>query len=193
MYVVTTPPAVEPVSVAEAKLHCRVDGNTEDDLFTSLIKAAREYCEKRSKRTFITTTYRLDAYGFCSSTGPIRIDKGPLIAVSYVKYYDTAGTLTTITSSNYRVDVTPLYGQIVPISTYVWPTVQEQRPDAVQISFTAGYGAAATSVPDAVKTAIKMLVSGWYENRESVTPGSISVVPFAVDHLIATFAAPEFY
>lgn len=113
--------------------------------------------------------------------------------MSSVGYYDTAGTLQTVTSTNYRVDITPLYGQIVPIDTYVWPVVQAQRPNAVQIAFTAGYGATAASVPDAAKSAIKMLVAGWYENRESVAPGTIGVVPFAVDSLISTFAAPEFY
>jgi uncharacterized phiE125 gp8 family phage protein len=193
VYVVTTPPAVEPVTVADAKLYCHVDQSVEDSLFTSLIVAARDYVEKRSKRTLITTTYRLDAYGFGSSTGCIRIDKGPLIAVSSIQYYDTAGTLTTVTSSNYRVDITPLYGEIVPIDSYVWPVVQAKRPNAVQIAFTAGYGAAATSVPDTAKTAIKMLVANWYENREPVSQGSMGVVPFAVDALIGTFAAPEFY
>lgn len=193
MYVITTEPSVEPVTAAEAKLYCRVDDSLEDALFESLIKAARIYCEKRSKRTFITTTYRLDAYGFGSATGCIRIDKGPLLAVSSVQYYDTGGTQQTVTSSNYRVDTTPLYGRIVPIDTYVWPVVQAQRPNAVQIAFTAGYGAAATSVPDTVKTAIKLLVASWYENREAATPGSMNVVPYAVDALIATFAAPEFY
>lgn len=193
MYAITTQPTVEPVAVADAKMYCRVDDSVEDSLFSSLITAARVYCEKRSKRTLITTAYRLDAYCFPSSTGAIRLDKGPLIAVQSVKYYDTGGTQQTIDTANYRVDITPLYGEIVPVDTYVWPVVQGQRPNAVEIAFTAGYGAAASSVPDTAKTAIKMLVANWYENREPATPGSMGVVPFAVDHLIATFAAPEFY
>lgn len=193
MYAITTAPAVEPVSVSDAKLYCHVDQSVEDGLFASLITAARIYCEKRSKRTLITTAYRLDGYLFGSSTGSIRLDKGPLIAVQSVKYYDTGGTQQTISSSNYRVDITPLYGEIVPIDTYVWPVVQAQRPNAVEIAFTAGYGAAATDVPDTAKHAIKMLVANWYLNREPVVAGSMGVVPYAVDALIATFAAPEFY
>lgn len=192
-YIVTTAPAVEPVTVAEAKLHLRVDQSVEDSLIGGLITAAREYCEKRSKRTLITTAYRLDGYSFPSSACSIRLDKGPLIAVQSVKYYDSAGTLTTITSTNYRVDITPVFGEIVPIDGYLWPVSQSNRPDSIQIAFTAGYGAAATAVPAAAKQAMLLLIGNWYENRESVTPGSMTVVPYAVDALVSTFAAPEFY
>jgi uncharacterized phiE125 gp8 family phage protein len=42
---VATPPVVEPVSVTEAKAHCRVDTTTDDAYIAALITAAREYVE----------------------------------------------------------------------------------------------------------------------------------------------------
>ena len=54
-------PAVEPVSLAEAKSHCNVDSDiTEDDAKLGIyIKAARRYAEGYCGRSFITQTWRL--------------------------------------------------------------------------------------------------------------------------------------
>jgi len=41
-----TAPAVEPVSLSEAKTHCRVDTSDDDAYIGSLITVAREYLEE---------------------------------------------------------------------------------------------------------------------------------------------------
>ena len=38
-------PQTEPITLEEAMLHLRVDGNADDLLISSLITTAREYCE----------------------------------------------------------------------------------------------------------------------------------------------------
>ena len=57
-------PAVEPVTLAEAKTHCRVDTSTDDAYLSALIKAAREYCEAYCDETFVHSQHRmtLDAF-----------------------------------------------------------------------------------------------------------------------------------
>ena len=52
-------PSLEPITNADAKLHLRVDSNEDDDLLTSLINAAREFCEGFQHRAFITQTWEL--------------------------------------------------------------------------------------------------------------------------------------
>lgn len=50
-----------------------------------------------------------------------------------------------------------------PVAGY-WPSVL-YIPNAVQIHFTAGYGPDATYIPEGIKTAIKLVVADYYENR----------------------------
>jgi hypothetical protein len=66
---------------------------------------------------------------------------------------------------------------------FFWPPVL-YVPNAVQIHFTAGYatdgsvvGNGPGQMPGRVKTAILQTVSSWYENRESVQPGSFNELP----------------
>ena len=46
--VLTAVPAAEPISLADAKAHLRIDGSDEDALLTALIAAARMFVERTS-------------------------------------------------------------------------------------------------------------------------------------------------
>jgi uncharacterized phiE125 gp8 family phage protein len=47
-----------------------------------------------------------------------------------------------------------------------WPDYTEAGC-GVKVTFIAGYGDAATSIPDDIVLAVKMTVAHWMENRES--------------------------
>ena len=51
-----TPPAAEPLTLAEAKLHLRVDADITDDdsLITALIVTARQQAEHRTGRSLVS-------------------------------------------------------------------------------------------------------------------------------------------
>jgi uncharacterized phiE125 gp8 family phage protein len=55
-YLVTTPPASEPVTLIEMKTHLRVESfmTDDDDYITALITAAREYAEIFCRRAFVS-------------------------------------------------------------------------------------------------------------------------------------------
>jgi hypothetical protein len=59
-----TPPALEPVSLTTAKLHCRVDFDDDDAYITALVTAARQKCESYLTRSFVTTAWAQTLDGF---------------------------------------------------------------------------------------------------------------------------------
>lgn len=179
-YVRSAEPSIEPVSVIDIKEHCRIDNDDEDMLVESYLKAARRWCEDFTRRSFINTTWvaKLDSFpGWV-----IEIEKCNLQSVTSVQYVDTAGA--TQTFSNTLVDTHSKPARITPAYGYDWPSVRDQM-NAVTVSFVAGYGATAATVPDSIKSAIKILCAHLYENREPVVTGTIiSPVPFSVESLL---------
>ena len=54
-----TPPALEPISLQEAKAHLRVDFGDDDDYISALITAARDFAEGFTRRAFLTQSWLL--------------------------------------------------------------------------------------------------------------------------------------
>jgi hypothetical protein len=181
-------PAIEPVSLDELKLQCRIDAADEDLLLTDLGKAARELLETDTRRAFISRQFQLVADQFpywgqldrqsiertSQATGVfygggILLRRCPVVSVDTFQYIDTTGVLQTLANDNtkFLVDLISEPGRIYPAYGVAWPISRWQN-NALQITFTAGYGAAATAVPARAKAAIKLLASHWYWHRESV-------------------------
>lgn len=171
-----TPPAEEPVSVAEAKAWCRVDGSDEDPVFTRLISAARSHCEHLTDRAFVTQTLQLTLREWPDDeedAGLITLLRPPVQSVSWIKYMDEAGVQQTWGTSEYQLNLDADPAVIARAPNKSWPAVQDGLLAPIQVQYIAGYGAA-TAVPPAAKQMILLLVSHWYENREAVLTGTIS-------------------
>ena len=200
-----TAPSEEPLTLAEAKLHCRVDISDDDALITRLIVAVRRNAEARIRRSLVTQTWDLyldDWPGKIQLTNlpdragltmlaptedatdggfSVEIPKPPLQSVTYVKYYDMGGTLVTMDSSLYTVSPgSP--GRVMLAPSQIWPQVQTRRADAVNIRFVSGFGAA-SAVWEDIKCGMLLHIGTLYKHRESVTEGSVNKVPDAVDTL----------
>ena len=162
----TTAPAVEPVTLVEAKAHCRVDTSADDSLIQGYITTAREWVEDYIDRALVTQqlVMRLDAF-----PEEIELPRPPMIAsgtataltITYVTG-DTGGT-ATLSSSTYRVDRTATPGVVRNLYGGSWPSHLLDQ-NSVTVSWWAGYGDAA-SVPQRVKSAILMCVHELYEKR----------------------------
>lgn len=185
-------PASEPVTLAEAKAHLRVEATLtdEDELITSLIQAAREQVEDLTHRQLITATWNLRLDGF--PDWAISLPRPPLQAVNSIKYYDTEGTLveTLAEDTDFLVDAASFVARIVPVPGGAWPATQD-RPGAVIINYDAGYGDDAADVPAKIRQAMLLLIGHLYENREAVLVGvSADELPLAVDALLRPLAVP---
>ena len=118
----------------------------------------------------------------------ISLPIGPVTAVTEVKVYDSAGTGTIWASSNYVTDLVSLPARIVKKCSVSWPNpaLGLQEANAVQIKFVVGEALAAT-VPEDIKTAIKLLAAHFYMNREGVSDLKFEELPMGISALIAPY------
>lgn len=196
--VIQSPPAAELVTLQEAKDWARITTSAEDSIVTGLISSARAHVEELMCRGFITQTwdYFLARFPCVTRANPlaeIALPRAPLASVTTVKYTDPAtGTQVTLDPSKYLVDTRREPGRIVPAYGTSWPTARYGVPNAVEIRFVAGYGAAASNVPDRmrhnVQQAIKVLLATMYRYRElateALTGQQLTQVPHAFWQLI---------
>lgn len=169
-----TDATVEPVTLAEAKLHLRVDGTDEDTLIQALITATRTAAEFKCQRTFITTTWELTQDAFTSA---LRLQMPRVIAVQSVKYLDVLGVLQTLASTEYVVDATSEPGYVVPAPNKIWPVTYDVV-NAVQVRYTTGFGSTAAAVPTPIKQWMLLHIGHYYKQREATAPGSLQPLPF---------------
>lgn len=157
---IVTPPATEPVTLAEAKLHLRVDTDDDDAMITRLISAARAACEHELGRSVSPQTLLLTLDAFPS--GAILLPRGPIISVDSVGYVDLEGVLQTIAGANYALDDTQVDAWLLPAYDYEWPDSREQA-NAVRVQYQAGM----QEIPEEVQQWILLCIGTLYANREA--------------------------
>jgi uncharacterized phiE125 gp8 family phage protein len=195
-----TAPAEAAVSLDEFKLHGRLDGNSDDSDLQAKLDAAHGYIESTElSRRLITSTWDLHLEQWpCGNC--IKIPFGNLQSVTYIKYIDSGGTLTTWPSTNYTL--ARVYdpaanassdtgaGRVVLRYNKPWPNSALEAGEPIVVRFVCGWKDAA-SVPAQIKSAIQLYAAHLYRNREAVTDGrSIVSIPLALalESLCAPFA-----
>lgn len=184
----TSAPVAKPVSLEEARLHCRVDANDDDAVISAFIDAAIVYLDGWSGvlgRCIVNQGWRqsLPAWPAC---GGILLPF-PDVSTAAVKYFDADGVEQTVDGALFdRLEEDR--GTIIRFrNAFTYPAIANDRADGVRVEFTAGYGASAADVPASIKTAILLMVAHWYSNRETATDGALSEIPFGASALIAPF------
>jgi uncharacterized phiE125 gp8 family phage protein len=181
--ILLTPPAQEPVTLAEAKLHLKVEGATEDDLILSLVSAARLIVEAASGRMLIDQTWRLvmDAW---PGDGRLRLPVGPLRGVSGARVFDAQGVAAPLAPSLFS----PEPGSDPPVLALVAALPPPGRPrQGVEVDVIAGFGDEPSSVPAPLRQAILRLVARWFENRGDALAAEAAALPADVAALIAPY------
>lgn len=180
-----TAPSVEPVTLAEAKLHLREDGGAQNDHISNvLIPAARQWVEKRTWRALITQTWDFTWRRFPPGR-ELHVPLPPMQSVTSVQYYDTDNAQQTLASSTYLTDVSESAGIIRLKDDQSWPDTYTDRPSAVVVRAICGYGDAASDVPEHFIHAMHLLIGHWYANRENVVVGTtVASVPDTVHDLL---------
>ncbi len=168
-------PAVDLVTLAEAKAHLRVEHSAEDTLIQDYTTAAIELLDGRYGtlgRALVNQTWILKLPCFPASR-VIELPLPPLVSVTDIKYNDTASAEQTMTATDYTVQADHFVGRIVLGSDKSWPST-DNEVDAVTITYVAGFGATSAAVPAAIKAAARVIIGELYANRGfSMAPDAV--------------------
>ena len=183
--ILLTPPAVEPVTLAEVKAYLRVAHDDDDGVIAALIAAARSLVEAQTRRALITQTWQLRR-DFWPSDGRLVVVPVPLSEVLAARIYGAAGSPHTVDLAAFTIDkaaapaviaFTP--GAMVPPGRIV---------AGIEIDIEVGYGDSPADVPQPLRQAIKLLVAHWYENRGLTAVGqTVALLPATVTAMIASY------
>jgi len=187
----TVEPATEPISLAEAKAHMRVDLEDEDSLITSLITAVRISVENYTGRALVTQTWALTLDDEWPEDERIVLPRPPVASVTSIAYVDLNGDAQTLNSNQYTLFKRDT-GEwaIRPAYDVIWPDVR-RVPAAATVTFVAGV--ADSAVPEAIKQGILLIIAHLFENREAVNVGNaVSEFPMSATFLLDPFVVHPF-
>ena len=175
------PPAIEPISLAEAKQFLRVEHDADDALIDALIAAARAAVEAASRRKLILQTWRI-ALDRWPASGRVVVHVVPLRALLAARVLKADGSATALDAGAFILDTVSAPGLIA----YQRANVAEpgRALAGIELDVSVGYGATAASVPEPLRQAIRLLIARAYEHRDRVEADKL---PDEVARLIAPY------
>jgi uncharacterized phiE125 gp8 family phage protein len=178
-------PAVEPISLAEAKAHLRVEYGDDDDAIAALIAGARIHVETQTRRALITQTWRLTR-DVWPSNGRIAILPAPLRELVAARVYKSDGSTQAIDPDVFAID------SVSAPATLSFASGALPAPGRVaggiELDVEVGYGAEPGDVPEPLRQAIRVLVAHWYENRGLIAVGhEVAVLPETASALLRPY------
>lgn len=180
-----SPPAIEPVSLAEARDHLRITGEEEDAAIESLIVTARIAVETDTRRVLMAQEWRAVVNEPWPDDGRLELPVVPLLQITQIRLVAEDGSETVQSASEYEVETER--------SILAWNSAPAEIGSSwlageLQIDFTAGYGLSGDDVPAPLRYAIMMLVAHWFETRSMATiDGRLQPAPETYGRLIAPY------
>ena len=181
-YKVTTAPATEPVSTADAKTYLNVSTSLHNTLIDNLVSAARIHYENYTGTAVITQSIT-QTWDLTPECAEFELAINPVTA-AVVSYKDANGSYQVWSSANYTLDTISPLARVVKLATASWPTTGDFIAKW-KVVYDAGYASAA-AVPEDVISSILLMVGFLYENREDIP------INDTTNHKIRSFAAVAF-
>lgn len=184
-------PGSDPVSLDQVKAQIHLTTGHHDAWLTDAIDAAVREVERLTQSAIISQQWDVFFDRFPATGGIIELPKPPLSAVDSITYIDGAGSVQTLSASQYIVDTTSERGRVWEAYGETWPATRAIRK-AVTVRMTCGFSTA-DAVPPNLRHAVKMLVAHWFNNRDTVSKDSQNEVPFGVHSLLSGHESRRFF
>lgn len=177
----TAGPEPEPISLADAKTHLRVDHDAEDGLIAGLIAMAREVTEKRCGVVLGLQNWRLTVDDI-SRSAPVTLALYPVRAIDAVTVYDEFGVARALATEDYRLGKA---GRGASLTFETLPARSDME-NGVEIDIAAGFDA--NDIPAPLRHAMMLLIGQGYETRGGFSASEQPVaVPQGYDVLVQPF------
>ncbi len=178
-------PAVEPVSLAEAKAYLRVEHADDDDIIAALIAGARVHVEAQTRRALITQVWRI-ARDTWPANGRIVVVPAPLRALVAARINKLDGATQAIDVGAFAVDAISAPA-VLAFAAGALPA-PGRVVGGIELDVEIGYGDVPADVPEPLRQAVRVLVAHWYENRGLIAVGhEVAVLPESATALIRPY------
>ncbi|WP_197919317.1 head-tail connector protein [Thiosulfatihalobacter marinus] len=174
------------IDLAAAKAHLRLLGDDFDSEVSAAIKVASAHLDVDADGfgglgfPLVDQQWSVKAAAFTSQV--LRLPFARVTAVDEIRYTDPDGTAQVVPSSDYLLTRRGRDCVVVLLSGKVWPALID-RPDAVDIRFSAGF-ADVDSLPRDIVEAAKQLTAFHFENRDgAVDESAREGISICVDRL----------
>jgi hypothetical protein len=179
---ILTPPATEPVTLDQAKRHCRIDNDGDDDLVAMYVTSARSWAETWLNRALFTQKLQYNITWAPPPTAtplvpqslivfplnwpplvkrPIELPRAPTVSVEQITW-GPIDDMTVADTGDYDLNllVEPGY---VAVKPQLLPRIPQQ---SMSINYTSGYSDAdPTAIPVPILHGILFLTAFLYEQR----------------------------
>lgn len=161
-----------PISYDQIKPFARITDDIEAAILAAYaIPSAVDWAERFCNRAFITQTWTVKGSSFSemlqddADFGQIlRLPISPLQSLTSISYLDADSVAQTFSTSYVYTIPSTDPGFLKLKSDYSWPST-DGSPEAITITFVAGYGDDVVDVPEYLRTVLMLLAVHFFENR----------------------------
>lgn len=183
-YTIQTDNQELPISLLDVKAHLRYDElSSQDDQLEAYIMAAVRDVERVYGMAILTKTIKEYWSAFpCSADKPLLLRINPVQSVTSVEYIDQNGLTQTWDTDEWTYGGFNGYTFIQPVPGYTWP-ITWAVPNAITITYEAGFGDTPADVPANIAQALKIMVGDMDLRRED----AVQSMPRASENLLRPY------
>lgn len=163
------------IELADAKAHLRLLEDDFDAEVSIAIAAASAFLDVDEDGhgefgfPLVSQDWSSKSCGFTRSV--LRLPFSRVTSLDEIRYIDPTGVTSAVPPASYMLVKRGRDWHAELISGYSWPSLID-RPDAVDVRFTAGFGDVA-AVPEDIKAACRLMVEHFFNNRSATEPGDV--------------------
>jgi uncharacterized phiE125 gp8 family phage protein len=166
-------PAIEPLSIEQAKAMARIDHSMNDLVLPIWIKAARESAEHETGSCLITQTRRAELFDWPGDEDLFKVHPVQSVELSYWN-----GSSWTLVLAGPMAIRTPAGVRVARLLSSAYPSLPAWSGSRVRVDFVAGWGSTAADVPATALLYIGAMCAYWNTHPQAASELRIAESPF---------------